>query len=150
MVSSAVTGTTGIFLTKLSSVLAAGIFAFSILAEGAAPELRGLNAQESALNFQPAYVSVGGLEPFVLASARFVLKPVQFFFSSGCSCANIQTGDNPVLFQTGFVNLNTVESTLAWYALRCNCSLYTVLFSCAQRGHSHDDAQHSVSHLSSA
>lgn len=44
MVSSAVTGTTGIFLTKLSSVLAAGIFAFSILAEGAAPELRGLNA----------------------------------------------------------------------------------------------------------
>lgn len=64
---------------------------------------------------------------------------------------NIQTGDNPVLFQTDFVSLNTVEPTLAWYALRYNCSLYTVLFTYAQRGHSHDeDAQHSVSDLSSA
>lgn len=44
MVSSAVTGTTGTFLTKLSSVLAARIFAFTIPAEGAAPELCSLNA----------------------------------------------------------------------------------------------------------
>lgn len=75
MVSSAVTGTTGTLLTKLSFVSAAGIFAFTIPAEGAAPELHGLKAWESALNFQPAYVSVACLEPFGLVSVRFSLKP---------------------------------------------------------------------------
>lgn len=45
MVSLAVTGTTCMFLTKLSCIFrAVGDFAFSIPAEEAAPELHGWNA----------------------------------------------------------------------------------------------------------